>query len=163
MRTKANPIIHPSGIMGKVIMLRPIKLIVLAGILFIAGSCKKSDSTSNNTTVNFVATLNGASETPANASAATGDATLSFNTVTKIFTITVTYSGVTATGAHIHKGAVGVAGPVIFGLPVTSPITYTSVALDATQEADLNANMYYVNIHSAAYPGGEIRGQLIKQ
>ena len=65
----------------------------------------------------------------------------------------------------IHKGAVGVPGGVVFGFPapITSPIDYTSVALDSTQQADLNANMYYVNIHSAAYPGGEIRGQLIKQ
>jgi hypothetical protein len=71
----------------------------------------------------------------------------------------------TATASHIHKGAVGVSGDVIFGFtpPITSPISYTSVALDATQEADLNANLYYVNIHSTAFPAGEIRGQLIKQ
>ena len=71
----------------------------------------------------------------------------------------------TVTAAHIHKGSVGIAGGVVFPFtaPITSPINYTSVALDATQEADLNANMYYVNVHSAANPGGEIRGQLIKQ
>ena len=77
----------------------------------------------------------------------------------------VNYSGVTATNSHIHKGAAGVSGGVVFGFtsPITSPVNYTSVALDAAQEADLNANLYYVNIHSAAFPGGEIRGQLIKQ
>lgn len=92
-------------------------------------------------------------------------ATLTFNTDTKIFTVVVEYSGITAIAAHIHKGDVGVAGNVIFGFtaPLDSPINYTSPALDASQEADLNANLYYVNIHSTQFQAGEIRGQLIKQ
>lgn len=135
---------------------------LLASFVLMGTSCKKDDPTPD-PNVTFRATLNGASEVPANASTATGTATLTFNTVTKIFTTTVSFTGVTATGAHIHKGAVGVNGAVIFPLPTVSPISYTSVALDAAQEADLNANLLYVNIHSAAFAGGEIRGQLIKQ
>ncbi len=46
---------------------------------------------------------------------------------------------------------------------LTSPITFTTPALTATQEADLMANQMYVNLHTVAFPGGEIRGQLIKQ
>lgn len=135
--------------------------IFLFGIILSAAACDKNDD-SNTTT--FKATINGASETPPNASTATGTATLTFNTDTKVFTVVVNYSGVTAIQAHIHKGDVGVAGGVIFGFDaLASPINYTSPALDATQEADLNANMYYVNIHSTQFPGGEIRGQLIKQ
>ncbi len=150
---------------GRIFLLRQIHLILLCGVLLLASSCKKSDSTSNSNTVTFLATLNGASEATANASSATGNATLTYNTVTKMFTIAVNFSGITATGAHIHKGPIGIAGGVVFAFnsPITSPINYASVALDATQEADLNANMYFVNIHSAAFPGGEIRGQLIKQ
>lgn len=144
-------------------------VIIFLGIAMLSTgifSCSKSDSSTPapdpNTT--FKATINGASEVPANASTATGTATLTFNTVTKVFSITVNYTGLTATNSHIHKGAAGVSGSVIFPFsPFTSPITYTSAALDATQEADLNANLYYVNVHSAAFPGGEIRGQLIKQ
>ncbi len=83
---------------------------------------------------------------------------------TKILTITTTYSGVTATAGHIHKAAVGVNGGVIFPFTnLASPINLTTPPLDAAQEADLMAELYYVNIHSAAFPGGEIRGQLIKQ
>lgn len=139
-------------------------LISLLLISFI--SCSKSDPAPAppNPNVTFLATLNGASEVPANASAATGSATLTFNTTTKIFTVTVTHNIATPTAGHIHKAAAGANGGVVFGFtsPV-SPISFTSVALDATQEADLNANLYYVNIHTGAFPGGEIRGQLIKQ
>jgi hypothetical protein len=140
-----------------------VQAIVLVSILLIAGSCKKNDTAS--TDVIFKAVINGSGETPANASTATGTATLTFNTNTKIFSIVVNFTGIEATASHIHKGEAGVAGNVIFGFtpPITSPINYTSAALDASQEADLNANLYYVNIHSAAFPAGEIRGQLIKQ
>lgn len=141
----------------------------LAITLFFGGliSCSKDDpapAPTPNPNVTFLATLNGASEVPANPSTATGSATLTFNTSTKVFTVTVTHNIATPTGGHIHKAAVGVSGPVVFPFSsLTSPITYTSIALDAAQEADLNANLYYVNIHTAAYVGGEIRGQLIKQ
>ncbi len=136
--------------------------IILTGFI----SCSKSDPAPvPDPNVIFKATLTGTAEVPANVSAGTGTATLTFNTTSKIFTLAVTHSIATPTAGHIHKAAAGVSGGVIFPftLPVTSPIAYTSVALDATQEADLNANLYYVNIHTAAFPGGEIRGQLIKQ
>lgn len=127
-------------------------------------SCNKTPIATDNFFVAFSATLKGSNEVPANVSAATGTATATYNTNTKILTVNVTYSGVTATAAHIHKGAVGVSGGIIFTFTsFASPINYTSIALDATQEADLLAGLYYVNVHSAAYINGEIRGQLIKQ
>jgi hypothetical protein len=134
--------------------------ILISGIV----SCDKDDDPAPDPNVTFTATLNGASEAPTpNASTATGTATLVFNTTTKIFTVTVTHSIATPTNGHIHKGAVGVSGPPVFPFTTfTSPIIYTSAALDATQEADLNAGLYYVNIHTAAFTAGEIRGQLIK-
>ena len=120
-----------------------------------------------NTTVNvgFSATLNGANERPTPVtSTATGTSVASFNITTKIISIVTTYTGITPTAGHIHTGAATVAGPVTFGFTsLTSPITFTTPALAATQEADLMANQMYVNLHTAAFPGGEIRGQLIKQ
>ena len=138
--------------------------LVIPIILTVMVSCNKDDDPVDPNVI-FKATLTGAQEAPnPNASTATGDATLTFNTTTKIFTLTVTHSITAPTNGHIHKGAIGVGGGVIFPFATfTSPISYTSPALDAAQEADLNANLYYVNIHTAAYPGGEIRGQLIKQ
>jgi hypothetical protein len=144
----------------KSLILRKIQFGLFAGLIIIAASCKKSSSD-----VVYKATLNGASETPPNSSTATGDATLTYNKDTRIFTIVVHFTGITATASHIHKAPVGVAGSVVFPFtpPITSPINYTSPALTASQDSALNANLYYVNVHSAIYPAGEIRGQLIKQ
>ena len=141
-----------------------IKFLVISIILSGVVSCKKSSPAVPDPNITFKAVLSSANEVPVNASSATGNATLIFNSTTKIFTVTVTYTGLTAVAGHIHKAAAGISGPVIFPFSgVTSPITYTSAALDASQEADLNATLYYVNLHSSSYPGGEIRGQLIKQ
>lgn len=68
---------------------------------------------------------------------------------------------------HIHKGAAGVSGPVVIpfeALPsgaTDQQFSFTSPPLTAEQEAELKAGDYYVNIHSNANPGGELRGQLI--
>jgi hypothetical protein len=139
--------------------------IAISFIITAFTSCGKDDEAIPDPNVTFTASLTGAQEATPNSSTATGTATLIFNTTTKIFTVTVNHTVAAPTNGHIHKGAIGVAGPVVFPFAsFTSPITFTSAALDATQEADLNANLYYVNIHSAApYTAGEIRGQLIKQ
>lgn len=126
-------------------------------------SCSNDYFSDNN--VAFIATLNGGKEIPANNSTLTGSATLLFDPTTKIFTITVDHTVPVLTMGHIHKGAVGTNGPVVFGFPtpLRSLIVFTSTALTAEQEADLYAGLYYVNLHSAAFPGGEIRGNLIKK
>ena len=146
-------------------MKRLVKFLFIPIFLLCVFSCSDDDDTSPSaSTTTFKATLSGASEVPANASTATGNATLTFNNTTKIFTLTVNYSGMTATDAHVHKGAVGISGPAVFPITVTtSPLYLTSTALTTEQEADLKNNLYYINIHSSAYPDGEIRGQLMKQ
>jgi CHRD domain len=140
-------------------------LFVLAIIVF---SCKKKteEVVLPATTVNFAATINGANEVPTNASTATGAMTGSFDKLTKILTLSFTYTGLAATQMHIHKGPAGVSGGVLFGLstaPFTSPVAYASPVLTVGQEDSLMTNLYYINIHSAAFPAGEIRGQITKQ
>lgn len=131
-------------------------------IVFSMVSCGKDEETVI-PNVTYNATLKGTSEVPANASAAIGLATLTYNPNTKLFTIVVTHDLVAVTGGHIHKGATGINGEVVFPfLTTTSPITYTSVALTASQLSDLNAGLYYVNLHTASFPDGEIRGQILK-
>ena len=134
-------------------------------LLFVIGitSCDKDDDSTP--IITFNVTLNGSKEVPANASAATGTATFKYDTITNILSGSVTYTGMTANNAHIHKGALGVKGGTVFPLgaaPFTSPLTLAPTVLDAAKRADLMANLYYVNIHSTAFPDGEIRGQLLK-
>jgi hypothetical protein len=138
-------------------LLNRFRYVALAGILLFAVSCEDDDDDDNGNgnpddyTAQFLATLNGSSEVPPNASTATGNASLTYNQDTKVFTIVVTYSGVTATGAHIHLGSPTESGGVVFGFTsLESPINYTSPPLTEDQEDDLFANLYYVNIHSRA-------------
>jgi hypothetical protein len=113
----------------------------------------------------FKATLNTASEVPPVTGAGTGTATVTFDTVTKMITYSVTYSGLSgpAAAAHIHCGALpGANSGVAVAFPnAASPISGSATLTDA-QVADLEAGKCYVNVHTAANKGGEIRGQLTK-
>ena len=143
-------------------MLSNLKLLLAAFLLLTVVSCKKKDEKSN--IITFKATLNGASEIPPNASMASGASTLTYNTSNKTFSVVTTYSGLTPIMGHIHKAAKGTNGPVIF--PFTdvsmSPIKLDGTLTDA-QALALEKDSMYVNLHTTAFPGGEIRGQLMKQ
>ena len=116
----------------------------------------------------FFAYLNGAQENPAVATSATGYARVFLNESTLTINYTVVYNGLSAAqnAGHIHSAALGVNGPVAIAFPVvggtSGTITGTS-AITAPQIATLRANGMYVNIHTSAFPGGEIRGQLGKK
>jgi hypothetical protein len=113
----------------------------------------------------FHATLNAASEVPPKDSKGTGELTAKLDTATKSFSWKLTYSGLSgpATMAHFHGPAAaganaGVALPI---KPADSGSTGTATLTDA-QVADLEAGKWYVNVHTGANPGGEIRGQVMK-
>lgn len=117
-------------------------------------------------TMKFTADLVGASETPPNTSAGTGMADVSLNTVSDKLTWTITYKGLTgkATAAHFHgPAAVGVVAPPVVPIKgkLTSPIK-GSATLTKAQVADLEAGMWYFNVHTAKNPNGEIRGQVVQ-
>ncbi|HEX4229532.1 MAG TPA: CHRD domain-containing protein [Bryobacteraceae bacterium] len=106
-----------------------------------------------------------------------GSITLDYNSTADLFTYTLSWADLTgdATAAHIHFGAVGVDGPIIVPffttpLPGTDTISgtltnadvtgadgITTIAEVATAIMDGNA---YANVHTTAYPAGELRGQL---
>lgn len=111
------------------------------------------------------AALNGASSVPPNTSAGKGTADVNYDTATKMLTWKVNYSGLSgpATAAHFHGPAepgknAGVAVP--FKDPASG--AEGSATLTDAQAADLTAGKYYINVHTAANPGGEIRGQVMK-
>ena len=111
----------------------------------------------------FSAHLDGASEVPAKQSGGTGELTATLDTATRTLTYTLTYSGLTdaATAAHFHGPAAagknaGVEAPI---KPPTSPAK-GSVKLTPTQVSQIESGLWYVNVHTKANPGGEIRGQV---
>jgi hypothetical protein len=120
-------------------------------------------------TTTFKADLKGSSEVPPNTTSGTGSVTATYDPATKELTWSGTFSGLTgpAMAAHFHGPAeVGKnAGVQIWisekGKPFDSPFKGSAKLSDA-QASDLMNGQWYVNIHTKANPGGEIRGQLVK-
>ncbi|MBV8681501.1 MAG: CHRD domain-containing protein [Caulobacteraceae bacterium] len=136
-------------------------LIAAAGLMILAAAPFAAAET-----VHFTAHLDGAQETPPNDSKATGDAKVAYDTDNKTLIWSVTYSGLSgpATMAHFHGPATaGKAAPVVinFGSAVESPI-HGSAVLTQGQVDQLMNGLWYVNVHTAAHPAGEIRGQVEK-
>jgi len=135
------------------------------GLSLIAALAFAAPGLAHAETLTFKATLDGAHESPANTTTGKGSAVVTLDTATKTITYKVTYSGLTgpAIMGHIHgPAAVGANAPVV--VPFASaadPISGTATLTDA-QIADMMAGNYYVNLHTAANKGGEIRGQLTK-
>jgi hypothetical protein len=115
----------------------------------------------------YEARLAGTQEVPPVNTAANGTAEIQLNTNTNVLTWKVTYTGLSgaATGAHIHgpAGPGQNAGVVIPFTNVTAQPISGQTTITPAQFGDLAAGLWYVNIHTAANPGGEIRGQLRKR
>jgi hypothetical protein len=109
----------------------------------------------------FKAVMKGASEVPPTNSAAEGNAMVTLDTTGKTLAWKITYSGLTgdATAAHFHGPAApgANAGPVV---DISGKIAEGSATLTDQQMVDLQAGKWYVNIHTAKFPNGEIRGQV---
>ncbi len=117
----------------------------------------------------FFAYLNSAQEVPTNASTATGYARVFLNESAGTISYTVVFNNLSSNqqGSHIHApAAIGANAGVVITLPPiggTSGTITGSTAITPTQISQLRAHQGYVNIHSATFPGGEIRGQLGKK
>ena len=117
--------------------------------------------------INLAATIDGGQEVPPTGSPGTGTGVVTLDDVTNLLSWEINYSGLdgTPTVSHFHGPAPigsnagiqvdiaansgGIASPMIGSAPITDP-----------QKADLLAGLWYINIHSDLFPGGEIRGQV---
>ena len=113
------------------------------------------------------ADLSGANEVPAVATPAKGTFTAKYNPASGLLMWNMNYDGLSgpATAAHIHgPAAAGQNAGVMIGFnnPISSPMA-GQVTLTPAQFADLKEGKLYVNVHTAANKGGEIRGQLKAQ
>lgn len=135
-------------------------------------------------TITFTTTLHGGNEVPGVVTGSVGTSTVTWNTTTKTGTyrVDVYNMPVGTTASHIHVGAAGVGGPVVINFTVPAGGISNDYALSGTfscsdvvvraaqginscedfEQALLLENAY-VNVHSTANPGGEIRGQLVRQ
>ena len=133
----------------------------------------------------YVAELRSSNEVPANSSTAVGQVVLLVSRDSSYAEYSVEQSGLSGgiRGGHFHRAAAGANGPVILSFffntdgtannaptPGTTDLesnkaigrTITKAQLDIIL-ADLRAGNLYANIHTPNFPGGEIRGQLVKQ
>ena len=137
-----------------------LRSVLLAG-LFVAGFASGAPAA----TLHFHATMNAAQGVPPRQSSGTGEALATLDTANRHFTYTVTWEGLTgpAIAAHFHgpagRGANAKVQVPIDGKNPTSP-AHGSATLTEAQVKDLEAGKWYVNVHTAANPGGEIRGQV---
>lgn len=112
----------------------------------------------------FEANMTGAQEVPPVATAGSGRAEVRYNTGTNMLSWSVTYSGLSgpATAGHIHgpAGPGQNAGVLVPFTNVTAPTITGETRITPEQLTQLTSGQWYVNLHTAAHPGGEIRGQL---
>ena len=113
--------------------------------------------------VTYRATLNGNNEVPATQSQGSGEVTATFDPATKRLSWTGTYAGLSGpvTAAHFHGPAkAGENAGVLVPVTAASSPFSGEASLDDAKAADLEAGRLYFNIHTAANPKGEIRGQV---
>lgn len=109
-----------------------------------------------------IVAISAAKEVPPTPGGASGTALLSINGANQVV-YDITFAGLSSafTASHIHDGAAGVNGGILFNLTLVGPghLQGTTAALSAVQLAKFRAGLLYVNIHSTMFPGGEMRGQ----
>lgn len=115
--------------------------------------------------VTLTTQLRAGNEVPPNASQASGVVDALFDKNTSLLRWKVSFSGLSgpATAAHFHgPAAMGMNAGVALAWPqpITSPMEGRAT-LTSEQAADLLAGRWYANIHTAVYPGGEVRGQMM--
>ena len=151
-------------------------MVLGAAAMAVVAACSKDSPTSVKTT--YSATLNGANEKPnpvTTTGAGTAIFTLDGNNLSYTINLTSALTG-PAAAAHIHVGSSTVAGPVVKGFTINAVATGIvatgtidlTLPVSATVSGDslkvlFNNGNAYVNVHTAANPGGEIRGQVAKQ
>lgn len=136
---------------------------LLAGLI-VFGACTTAQTTAGNT-ASLTSRLSGASEVPPTQSNAKGNLQATLDKNTRMLTWTLSVSGLSGppTAAHFHGPAAagenaGVAVPIaVSGQPTDNG----AVTLTAAQMDDLLAGRWYVNVHTAANPNGEVRGQIM--
>jgi hypothetical protein len=112
--------------------------------------------------VAYVADLEGYNQVPRVTTTASGSATLTLSADKKTLTYHVKQNVQNATKAHIHLGAAGENGAVVYPLePLSADMTGSISLTNANDVAQLDAGNFYINVHSTIDADGEVRGQIL--
>ncbi len=141
-------------------------LLGIAGALTLS-SCDKDDDDMPNSKYKLSGDANGAQEVPAVNTPGTGTLSGSYDTTSRSLIYTISWTGISgdATVAHFHGPASpGENAPPMQDITITSNGTAGTAADTVTASAELHAALIagrvYYNVHTADFPGGEIRGQV---
>ncbi len=131
----------------------------LAAVVLMSGSALAQQK--------FVAHLNAAQEVPSTPSTGSGVCVITLNAAETSISVSCTYQGLTSNlqADHIHANAApGVNAGILFNFAATGGTSGSfnagPFATTPAQVADMRAHLWYVNLHSVNFPGGEIRGQV---
>jgi hypothetical protein len=171
--------------MKRVLILAAVAVLTVGLIGTVSANDDRNDDQSERRDVK--ASLGGFAEVPSISTTGTGRLRLRINPETSTITYELTYSGLqggAVVGAHLHLGQVGVAGLVIAnlcgGTEAACPATAAGVLTGTIVPAEIlgpaaqgiapgeftevlraiRAGAVYANVHTTAYPAGEIRGQV---
>jgi hypothetical protein len=135
-------------------------MMVVSVVFGIGNSCFAITHSLSGVMDPFQATTN-----PSNVGNGTGNIQGDYDDVTNTLNYSIDWANLTSsvTNMHFHIGAPGVPGGVALGIPGpwTSPEVGSGIILNSTQESDLLAGNWYVNVHTSNFSGGEIRGQVL--
>jgi hypothetical protein len=118
-------------------------------------------------TLTYKITLSPTNEVPPVPTRATGTADVTYDTTSRVVTWNVTHSALSGapTAAHFHGPSTTLENApviVVFQGSLASPFKGTQT-LTTDQAMQFLAGSWYINIHTPAYPGGELRGQVPKR
>ena len=149
----------------------------LIGATLLAAACSNDNATSPKSTT-YVAQMSSANEVPALAGNASGTATFTLTGKTLTYVVNVSGLSGNALASHIHIGAAGTNGNIVFPftaagvqngqvaagtVDLTQPVSNgQSTITGDSLVALLNNGNAYTNVHTAANAGGEIRGQILR-
>jgi hypothetical protein len=152
-------------------------LAALVGTAGVIAACSGDDPTGPQNTT-YVAHLSGANEVPAVGGGASGTATFTLSGKSLTYVVTVSNLSGAAAASHIHFAAAGSNGNIVYPftaaavasgqvasgtVDLSQPVSNgtTSISGDSALSL-LNSGLLYTNVHTAANPNGEIRGQIIR-